>query len=86
MDKREVLSGSLSLTAYLDKISDSRFQGYCLHNLSDILAIIALIEVIGGAETFTEIEQYGEEKEEWFKTFLELPGGIPSHDTFNRVF
>ena len=39
-----------------------------------------------GAETFTEIEQYGEEKEEWFKTFLALPGGIPSHDTFSRVF
>jgi len=47
MDKQEALSDSLSLTPYLAKISDPRSQGYCLHKLSDILAI-ALIAVIGG--------------------------------------
>ena len=46
---------------------------------------IALMAVTGGAESFEEMEDYGEENEEWFKTFLDLPGGIPSHDTFNRV-
>jgi predicted transposase YbfD/YdcC len=51
----------------------------------DIL-VIALCATISGAEGFNDIELYGKSKEEWLRTFLALPNGIPSHDTFNRVF
>jgi predicted transposase YbfD/YdcC len=55
------------------------------HKLSDIL-IIAVLATICGADGWVEIERFGLAKEEWLKTFLELPHGIPSHDTFGRVF
>jgi predicted transposase YbfD/YdcC len=55
------------------------------HKLIDIL-FITIAAVICGAEDWNDIEFYGQEKEEWLKTVLELPSGIPSHDTFNRVF
>jgi len=55
------------------------------HKLIDII-FITIAAVICGAEDWNDIEYYGEEKEEWLKTILELPSGIPSHDTFNRVF
>jgi len=42
--------------------------------------------VLSGAESWNDIADYGEDKREWLKTFLTLPSGIPSHDTFNRVF
>lgn len=56
-----------------------------LHKLVDIV-VMALCAVIAKSETWEEIADYGEEKEDFFKRFLELPNGIPSHDTFNRVF
>lgn len=55
------------------------------HKLIDIIAI-ALLATICGAEHFTEMEQWGEANEDWLRTFLELPNGIPSHDTFGDVF
>src|SRR3954447_5715064 len=54
------------------------------HRLIDIL-IIALCGVIAGCQSAVEIEAYGRAKAAWLKTFLELPNGIPSHDTFSRV-
>ncbi len=54
------------------------------HELIDIVAI-SICAVICGAESWEEIQQYGEIKEKWLNTFLVLPNGIPSHDTFNRV-
>jgi predicted transposase YbfD/YdcC len=48
--------------------------------------VISICAVICGAEHWTEIEEFGEAKQEWFSTFLELEHGIPSHDTFRRVF
>ena len=56
-----------------------------LYRLSDIL-IITLCAVIGGADEWTEIELFGRAKFDWLRTFLELPHGLPSHDTFGRVF
>ena len=53
--------------------------------LNDIL-LIGIISVICGANTWNEMEQYALEKEEFLRTFLDLPNGITSHDTFNRVF
>ena len=55
------------------------------HKLIDII-VIAVCAVISAADNWTEIEEYGNAKKDWFATFLELPNGIPSHDTFNRVF
>lgn len=55
------------------------------NNLIDIL-VIAICAVIANAEGWEEIEWFGQTREEWLKTFLELPNGIPSHDTFARVF
>lgn len=55
------------------------------HPISSLLTI-AICAVISGADTFTEIEHYGHAKHTWFEQFLALPYGIPSHDTFRRVF
>jgi len=55
------------------------------HKLIDIIAI-AMCVVICGAEGWTDIELFGKSKQHWLTTFLELPNGIPSHDTFGRVF
>lgn len=55
------------------------------HNLTDIL-VITILASICGADTWTEISEFGEAKADWLQTFLELPHGIPSHDTFGRVF
>jgi predicted transposase YbfD/YdcC len=55
------------------------------HLLLDII-VIAICAAICGADTWTDVELFGEAKERWFKGFLKLPHGIPSHDTFGRVF
>lgn len=47
---------------------------------------IAICAVIASADNWEDIAEFGQAKVEWFKTFLELRNGIPSHDTFNRVF
>ena len=56
-----------------------------VHRLHDVL-VIAICAVICGADGWAEVEVFGRSKLGWFKTFLDLPGGIPSHDTFGRVF
>ncbi len=66
-------------------IKDPRIERHKLHSLTDIL-MIAICATICGVESWTEIEEFGEAKQEWFSTFLELENGIPSHDTFGRVF
>jgi hypothetical protein len=50
------------------------------------IIVLAICAVICGAETWVDIENFGRARIEWFKKFLELPNGIPSHDTFGRVF
>jgi predicted transposase YbfD/YdcC len=56
-----------------------------IHKLHDIL-VIAICAVICGANGWAEVEEFGRSKLGWFKSFLDLPGGIPSHDTFGRFF
>jgi predicted transposase YbfD/YdcC len=56
-----------------------------IHKLHDVL-VIAVCAVICGADGWVEVELFGKSKASWFKSFLDLPGGIPSHDTFGRVF
>lgn len=70
---------------YFAELTDPRVERTKEHLLQDIL-FIAIAAVLCGAETWNEIEDYGKAKQAWLKRFLRLPGGIPSHDTFNRVF
>jgi len=74
-----------SIRIYFSKLEDPRLDRQKLHQLIDII-VIAICGVICGAETWVDIENYGKARKEWFKKFLELPNGIPSHDTFGRVF
>ena len=64
---------------------DPRINRCKKHELSDIL-YITIVAVLCGANDWEEIEEFGEAREEWFRVFLKLPNGIPSHDTFSRVF
>ena len=75
----------LALTQHFAQVDDPRIERTRLHRLIDIL-VIAICAVICGAESWDDIAEFGEVKQDWFATFLELPNGIPSHDTFNRVF
>src|SRR6266704_4507311 len=70
---------------YFAELSDPRVERNREHRLEEIL-LIAIAAVLSGAESWNDIEDYGQAKREWLKTFLTLPSGIPSHDTFNRVF
>ena len=76
---------SRGLLRHFDPLEDPRMDRTRLHRLDDILAI-AILAVICGAEGWTDVENFGESKQDWLKTFLHLPNGIPSHDTFGRVF
>lgn len=67
------------------KIDDPRREHQKFHSLFDIL-VISICATICGAEHWTEMEEFGAAKQEWFGGFLELKNGIPSHDTFRRVF
>jgi predicted transposase YbfD/YdcC len=69
----------------VSEIKDPRVERTKLHSLKDIL-VIAVCGTICGANNWEEIADFGESKQEWFATFLELENGIPSHDTFRRVF
>ena len=74
-----------SLVQYLEEIPDPRVKRRREHKLVDILAI-GLCSITTGGEGFNDMALFGKIKRDWLKTFLELPHGIPSHDTFNRVF
>lgn len=73
------------LAACFAGLADPRETRRCDHQLIDIL-VIAVCAVIACAESWEDIELYGRSKQAWLKTFLALPNGIPSHDTFRRVF
>jgi predicted transposase YbfD/YdcC len=68
-----------------EQVQDPRVDRGKRHQLLDIITI-ALCGVICGADSWVEIEEFGQAKLKWLRTFLELPNGIPSHDTFGRVF
>jgi len=75
----------LTLVEHFRSVTDYRENHNKRHLLVDIIAI-AICCTICGADGFVEIQTIAEGKRDWFQTFLELPNGIPSHDTFNRVF
>ena len=72
--------------SHFDSLEDPREDSYkVLHKFHDIL-VIAILGTICGADGWTEICEFAEAKLDWLETFLELPNGLPSHDTFGRVF
>ena len=79
------LKPKTTIEEHFSAIKDPRLDRTKLHQLIDIITI-TLCAVISGAESWSDIELFGQCKYDWFKSFLELPNGIPSHDTFNRVF
>src|SRR6266571_438305 len=70
---------------YFAELRDPRVERTREHLLEEIL-LITVAAILSGANGWNEIEDYAHSKHAWFKSFLTLPGGIPSHDTFNRVF
>ena len=73
------------LVEHFAEIDDPRIERTKRHKLIDILTI-AILAVICGAEGWVGMENFGKAKHQWLKKILELPNGIPSHDTFAREF
>ena len=78
-------SSTASLTEHFSSLDDPRIDRTKRHELIDILTI-ALCGAIAGADSWVDVEAFGRRKEGWLRKMLELPNGIPSHDTFGRVF
>jgi predicted transposase YbfD/YdcC len=78
-------ANAVSIRECFADVADPRREHMRLHNLWDIIAI-TILAVVSGADSWVEVAKYGVSKLEFLKTFLELPNGIPSHDTFWRVF
>jgi predicted transposase YbfD/YdcC len=75
----------VTIARHFAGLPDPRVDRTKKHSLGDIL-VIALCAVVSGADSWEEVEAFGEAKADWLKRFLALPNGIPSHDTFYRVF
>lgn len=73
------------LEEYFASLPDPRIERCRRHKLIDIVTI-AICTMLCGGEGFTDMEEFGHSRREWLQTFLELPSGIPSHDTFGRFF
>ena len=84
MEKVKVLSLDRIMELFEEIPDPRRPGGNIQHKLVDLLVII-LLGVICGCETWIEIEDYAHAKYEWLKTILELPGGVPSNDTYRRL-
>ena len=78
-------AGPARLIECFSVMPDPRVDRTRRHLLIDVV-VIGFCSTLAGGEGFSDMEAFGKAKEAWFRTFLELPGGIPTHDTFNRVF
>jgi hypothetical protein len=74
-----------SLEECFGDVPDPRVVGRCEHKLIEII-LVAVCAVLRGADNWSEVEEFGKSKAEWLQQYLDLAGGIPSHDTFGRVF
>lgn len=79
------MENEFSLVGCMKEVPDPRAPYNQKHKFLDII-VIAVTAILCGMDTWNEIEDWAKSKREWLGTFLELPGGIPSHDTINRVF
>ena len=76
---------SLSWLEHFSKLSDPRVERGQEHSLLSIVGI-SLCAILSGADDWVAVERFGNAKFDWLSRFLDLPSGIPSHDTFGRVF
>lgn len=76
--------GINDMISIIKKQNDSRYQPNVRHKMEDII-LITLFAVLAKCDEWKEIETFAKKKEKWFRNFLELPNGIPSHDTIQRV-
>jgi len=74
-----------SIVEYFARVEDPRIERSRLHPLDSVL-VLTLCAVVCGAESFVAVEDFGRCREDWLRTFLDLPHGIPSHDTLGRIF
>jgi predicted transposase YbfD/YdcC len=74
-----------SIKKLFRSLPDPRVVGRTRHLLIDIV-VMAICAVIGDCDDWSDIAQFAQKREKWFRSFLRLPGGIPTHDTFERVF
>lgn len=81
----QLVDSPQDLIFYLGQVPEPRVSGRCKHLLIDILAM-GVLAIISGASTCAEIEEFGHQRESWLRKYLKLTNGIPSHDTFARVF
>jgi len=79
------LATPFTIKHHFRKIKDPRINRHKRHQLLDII-VIALCAVLCGAKDWQQVETFGKQRLDWFRRFLKLPNGIPSHDTFERVF
>src|SRR5260370_16971941 len=78
-------SAVVALSEHFAALDGPRVERTKLHSLLAVVTI-AICAVICGAETWNDIAEFGDAKADWLARFLDLPHGIPSHDTFNRIF
>jgi len=74
-----------SILAYFEDLEDPRIERNRKHPLINVVTI-AVLGVICGADNWVDIERYGKAKQDWLAEFLDMSNGVPSHDTFGRVF
>jgi hypothetical protein len=77
--------GSVALLDHFADLPDPRMERTERHPLTDII-FIAVCAILCGANDFVGMEEFGKSKKAWLKKYLRLPNGIPSHDTFGRLF
>lgn len=78
-------AGVVAILSRFENLTDPRVERTQRHELLDMVAV-ALCAAICGADSWVDVEKFGVAKQAWFSRFLNLPNGIPSHDTFGRVF
>jgi predicted transposase YbfD/YdcC len=74
-----------TIEKHFGELTDPRIDRTKLHELINIL-VMAICAIIAGADNWEDVEEFGKARIEWFQSFLQIPNGIPSHDTFTRVF
>ena len=79
------MDGTRSLIEHFSGITDPRVDRRKLHDLTELI-VVAIVSIVGGADSFDDIELFAESHFDWFKKFIKLENGVPSHDTFERVF
>jgi hypothetical protein len=85
MQPKPTNSERKALVEAFTELPDPRVRERCDHLLHEVL-VIAVCGMLVGGESFYDMEDFASESEDWLRGFLTLPGGVPRHDTFNRVF